>query len=252
MIFYFSATGNSLYTASRIAYATGDKIISIADCIKNDKFHFNTENFENIGIVCPTYAWGLPNIVCRFLENLTLSYKRIPYIYFISTYGVTPGQTPYFVQKYLNEKGLRVCCSAGVKMPDTWTPIFDLSNKKKVQQINMSAEKEINAVCTLIVEHKNGDFTKNKIPLPAAKLFYRFNYPILQRTSSFKVSDDCIGCGICAKNCPEKAILIQNGKPLWIKNECSMCLACLHKCPKFAISYTALTKNHGQYTHYSY
>ena len=31
-------------------------------------------------------------------------------------------------------------------MPDTWTPIFDLSNKEKVQQINDNAELEIDYI----------------------------------------------------------------------------------------------------------
>lgn len=71
MIFYFSATGNSRYVAERIAAATGDETISIPDCCKSDRFSFD-ETDKTVGIVCPTYSWGLPSIVQEFLEKLTL------------------------------------------------------------------------------------------------------------------------------------------------------------------------------------
>lgn len=34
MIFYFSATGNSQYVATRISHETNEMAISISDCIK--------------------------------------------------------------------------------------------------------------------------------------------------------------------------------------------------------------------------
>ena len=63
------------------------------------------------------------------------------------------------------------------------------------------------------------------------------------------MEDTCIGCELCAKNCPVSAIQINNRKPEWIKDQCVMCLACLHHCPEFAIQYGKNTKEHGQYTH---
>ena len=66
----------------------------------------------------------------------------------------------------------------------------------------------------------------------------------------YHVNEDvCIGCGLCAKNCPEQAIRIQAGKPVWVKEKCAACLGCLHRCPKFAIQYGEKTKHHGQYLH---
>ena len=74
MIFYFSATGNCKYVADRIAAATGNKTVSIADCRKNNRFSFD-ESDKTAGIVSPTYAWGLPILVREFLEKLTLRTK---------------------------------------------------------------------------------------------------------------------------------------------------------------------------------
>ena len=62
MILYFSATGNSEYVARRIAAETGDIAVSITDCYKKQIFSFD-EKCKTLGIVSPTYSWGLPVIV---------------------------------------------------------------------------------------------------------------------------------------------------------------------------------------------
>jgi NAD-dependent dihydropyrimidine dehydrogenase PreA subunit len=72
-------------------------------------------------------------------------------------------------------------------------------------------------------------------------------YDEARKTSNFKVSDDCIGCMLCAKRCPSRAIQMVNSRPQWVKDMCTLCLGCLHRCPQFAIQYGDKTKEHGQY-----
>ena len=85
MILYFSATGNCKYAAARIAAAMGQDTVSIVDCIQRGEYSFSD---DSIGIVSPTYFWGLPSIVKEFLEKAAFN---TDYLYFVSTYGTTPG-----------------------------------------------------------------------------------------------------------------------------------------------------------------
>lgn len=248
MIFYFSATGNSRYVADRIAAATGDKTVSIPDCCKNDHFSFD-ETDKTVGIVCPTYSWGLPSIVQEFLEKLTL-HSQPSYLWFTATYGTTPGQTGRFAEDILKRSGLTISAKLSVRMPDTWTPLFDLSSKENVQRINAAAEPQIDRIIQLIQSRTSGDFMQRKMPLWLAKSVYAIEYPSMRQTRHFHVEDSCIGCGLCARNCPASAIQIQNKKPVWVKEQCVMCLSCLHHCPKFAIQYGSRTQKHGQYSHF--
>lgn len=250
MIFYFSATGNSKYVADRIAAATGDKTASITDCCKGDGFSFD-EADKTAGIVSPTYAWGLPIIVREFLQKLTLHTKP-DYLWFAATYGTTPGQTGRFAEDILNANGLSVSAKFSVKMPDTWTPIFDLSDESKVQRINEAAERQIDRIIGAIRNCACGDFMERKTPLLLAKAFNGVGYDSMRKTRHFKVENTCIGCGLCARNCPVSAIEIREKKPVWVKDQCVMCLGCLHHCPKFAIQYGKRTKQHGQYQHAKY
>ncbi|MBR2928757.1 MAG: EFR1 family ferrodoxin [Oscillospiraceae bacterium] len=81
------------------------------------------------------------------------------------------------------------------------------------------------------------------------ELVYPGFYKRLSKTSHLHVEDSCVGCGLCAQNCPVGAIELKNGKPTWIQKNCVMCLSCLHRCQKFAIQYEDKTRNHGQYLH---
>ena len=132
-------------------------------------------------------------------------------------------------------------------MPDTWTPIFNLSDKTKVQKINEKAGVEIKSVIQKIIDGKKSARAKNQLPLialPVSKIWYEN----MRKTKKLYVENSCIGCGLCAKNCPVKAIEIVDKKPVWKKSQCAMCLGCLHRCPKFAIQYgNGATKKHGQY-----
>ncbi len=248
MIFYFSATGNSKYVAAKIAEDCNDEIISITDCMKSHTYTFDIKENDRIGIIAPTYHWGLPSIVSDFLSRLFLNLHGEHYFYYVSTYGTTTGQSGLMANKILAEKGYFIDAFFSVKMPDTWTPVFDLSDKDKVAKINQLAEVEIDGIIPKIKTYAKGNYMRNKVPAFAVKIYYK-TYDSQRKTNHFTLESNCIGCGLCAGQCPVNAIEMQGKRPVWVKEQCVMCLGCLHKCPKFAIQYGNGTKKHGQYVH---
>lgn len=243
MILYFSATGNCKYVAERIAEAFDDTAISIE---KADT-HISLSENEMIGFVTPVNWWELPILTREYMQRLTVKSSRAPYAFIVTTYGTTPGCTFADAKKILKARGVELNAGFSVKMPDNWTPIFDLSDPEKVKQQNTEAEDFIDAVLNAIRKRSTGNQMQHKKPL-AVKLFTDPFLNAERRTKNFYVEDTCIGCGLCAKRCPVQAIDIREKKPVWVKEQCALCLRCLHHCPKFAIQYgNGKTKQHGQY-----
>lgn len=247
MIFYFSATGNTKYVAERISKEIGEKVVSIAECFENNKFSFEIKDKEAIGFITPTYFWGLPSIVREFLDKVELKNLGESYVFHIATFGTTTGQISNMMKNYLEQKGVILNTTFSIKMVDTWTPVFDLTDKNKISRINEGVEHQIDNICKEIKNKSVGDYSKNKVLKFAVNIYYPL-YEKKRKTSNFTVEESCIGCKICEKKCPVKAIEIQDGKPVWVKDECTLCLGCLHRCPKFAIQYGKNTKKHGQFT----
>lgn len=241
MILYFSATGNCKYVATRLAQATGQKMYSIADCIRNGQYDFSD---GTVGIISPAYDWGLPSIVKEFLEKASF---RTDYLYFAATYGTIPGAIGYMANKAIRERTIDAYYS--VRMPDTWTPIFDLSTPEKVAKYTRHTESEIDRMIQGVRERRTNRHLRPRTPAIITKLIAEPLYNKKVRcTSNLHAENTCIGCGLCAKKCPVQAIAMRDGRPVWVKDRCVMCLGCLHRCPKFAIQYGNRTKKHGQYT----
>lgn len=55
-----------------------------------------------------------------------------------------------------------------------------------------------------------------------------------------RVTDTCVGCGICREVCPTGSMQLREGKP---PNDCQTCLACVHACPQKAIGLAVPEKN---------
>lgn len=248
MIIYFSATKNSEYVAKKIA-KENERIVFIPEAIDKGMYEYYVEPNEDVGIISPTYNWTLPSIVSEFLERLKLDYSIKPYIYYIGTFGTTTGAAAAMANTIMNKKSLPFDARFDVKMPDTWTPMYDLSNKKHVEEINKKADEQIDKLKNQINNKVKGKHMHITMPYLTGIIGKQIYDDKTRLTNNLVVENACIGCGLCAKKCPVHAIEMQNKYPVWVKEKCTMCLGCLHRCPKFAIQYGNSTKKHGQYQH---
>ena len=196
MIYYFSATGNSKYVAEKIAGALGDEARSIQGC------DGRLSRSDVIGFVTPTYVWGLPEIVKRFFSALAA--EQPGYGFCVATYGTTLGFTGEQARKLLGERGLFLDALFSVRMPDNWTLTFDLSDPDKVAETNRKADKEVSEVIGRIERREHGNFTRRAMPCFTSRVVLP-EYEKMRKTSHFMLDDTCIGCGLCARKCPDKA-----------------------------------------------
>jgi ferredoxin len=246
MIIYFSATGNNKYLAQRIS-GENEEIISIIKAIKEDKYEINVPKDESLGIIVPRYFWGLPSIVEDFLSKVKINTGNDSYIYAIASYGTTTGNALGKIKHYLDLQDIELNAQYEVKMPDTWTVMFDLSDKNEIDKQTEYVEEQLDNITPMIL-NKQSTPTGTSIFYRISSIFSKRMYENSRKTKHLHVQDNCTGCKLCSTSCPVNAISMVDEKPVWTKDKCVMCLRCLHRCPTFAIQYDNKTINHGQYT----
>ena len=83
---------------------------------------------------------------------------------------------------------MNLFCEEVHKLPDTWTPTFDLSNHEKVSARNDYAEKPLKKVVEEIVERKNGDRMQRNMPY-FVRLVVDYFYDRMRKTKNLQYGD---------------------------------------------------------------
>ncbi len=248
MIFYFTGTGNSLYAAQNVATKQGDKLISIAECLKNNTVDFTLRDDEKIGFVFPIYFWGLPTIVIDFISRLNFKNYIGQYLYTILVCGGNIGDSDNSIKRKLMKKNYHLNTVFTLVMPDNYILAFNLlTPENQIQAILKKTDEKLVEI-NEIISHQEKNTTKIDKKL-LAKLQTLTSYPFYKygrNTKPFFATDDCTGCGLCEQICPCQSIHLVNGKPSW-SQKCTQCLGCLHRCPVHAIQYGKKTIPIGRY-----
>lgn len=247
MLFYFSGTGNSRHVAKRLARHFDERILAMDECLRRGEVSFALSGQERLGFVFPVYFWGLPSVVNDFVACLQLTGEQPSEVYDVLTYGTTIGAAHTYLRRLLRHKGLRLNRSFVVRMPDVWTPLFNLTDRERSLRRCQRAESYIDRIIACLETGQRAPRNFTALPRWLAAP-YHATYGTSRRTAHFHlVPDRCISCCLCARQCPAGAIEMSEGHPVWTKTHCAACLRCLHSCPVFAIQYGRHTAKHGQY-----
>lgn len=279
MIFYFSGTGNSRYAALTLGDKLGEEVspIAFSECASI------SPKGNTLGIVCPVYSWGVPPIVLRFIENLNDEMAkwafRMP-VWIVLVCGDETGYAPRMMKAALKRRGINLAGGWSLQMPNNYVllPGFDVDSKAVEQEKLSKAPDAINAIAEKII---NSEWEENYVIGSMPWIKSRIIYPLFTKwgidPKLWRATDACVGCGLCAKNCPtrnitmtsEKSVLSINAvklgnsgnsvklekfentgnsgdHPIWGSN-CVSCLSCYHICPRNAVQYSSITRKKGQY-----
>ena len=226
-IFYFTATGNSLYVAKRF----GGELYSIPKVLKNNELSYED---EKIGIIFPCYALTAPGIVREFIEKVTL---KSPYIFAVLTYGNTVSNGAGWFTEYAKKNNIAIHYANSLLMVDNYLPMFDIE-KQKIKSKNI--EENLNKLLMDVSENKSfinkGSLLDSFLTTGVDKITKAI--PNFNSVKNFSVNDQCNSCGTCTKVCPRDNLSINKelnkSKPIY-GNTCEFCLACINLCPQKAI-----------------
>ena len=247
VIYYFSGTGNTLFVARDIAKELGAPLIPIASLINDPVVDVDS---EVTGIVYPVYYGELPVIVREFAGKMANLEGK--YIFAVCTFGGSAGDSLRSLRKIIRSRGGELPATYGVHMPQN--AFYKFWEKHEPLYRNWR-KKKLNTVISNIKARKRGDFFTNvifDIIFKGIQAYMRPKYKqsfiklsgaspdlsveelIRLNDTSFSVTDECTGCGICAKVCPVNNIIMVENRPTW-QHRCENCIACYNFCPEKAI-----------------
>ena len=233
ILYYFSGTGNTLMLANLLAKQLGDtEIINIVSCNNSTTI----PEADAVGILFPVYAFGLPKIMHKFVEN-NLQIADNTYVFSLTNYASAGGPSASLqLKKILAAKGNKLNAGFGVPMPSNYIPFGGAESQEKQNRRFLASAETIKSIAETIKERPE-KYMYKKICIFCAltPLFYKtFMKKCQKDVKKFYVNDDCENCGICSKVCPTQNITIVEERPTWGEN-CEQCMACLQWCPVSAI-----------------
>ncbi|MCL2556428.1 MAG: EFR1 family ferrodoxin [Firmicutes bacterium] len=220
-IFYFTGTGNSLAVAKKIGNKNAS-LISIPQIMDSSTMHYSD---DIIGIVFPVYFCSAPTMVREFLKKIKLEAK---YFFAVATHGGMVGNSLKHVQKFGK---IKFDYANDIRMVDNYLPLYEISKEAAADAKRNTAEKII-AIAD--------DIDNCKLKKTRTKILGKILSGILgnkriynKYPQNYIVDDKCNKCGICAKVCLAKNIVVN--KNVTFDNKCEACFACLHLCPQNAL-----------------
>ena len=233
MVFYFTATGNSLYIAKQL----DENPVSIPQVLKHGNLNIAD---SSVGIVFPIYAGRAPKIVLDFLKKSSI---KTEYLYFIGTYGNSDSAICKTLPEECAKLGMQIDYINTVSMVDNYLPVFDMNQEIKKDK---GIEQKIVEILTDISSKKKCIPKPTAQGLKLAKQVWTMEKLKLMVNDGSQLKIDtkrCIGCGICKQVCPVDNIVIGSGIAVRKNAKCEYCLACAHHCPKKVITIKRGEKN---------
>jgi len=218
-LYYFSATGNSMTTAQRIAQEMGDcQLVPVASTKSLSKVLVET---EAVGLVFPVYYGNMPWPVREMISKMVFPAET--YCFLFTTWRGHAGDVAKRADQLLHTRGQKLSLAMGIPMPGNSfinAPEVDEDHLAK-QQAHILEQLEALKAGTV------NDYATTEV-LRQVPVDYPNNF------RGITADENCVGCGTCVKVCPMGNIAIKDGRAV-IGDDCATCLSCFHWCPVEAI-----------------
>ncbi len=252
MIICFTGTGNSAAVASVLSRHLGDEeIVMLAGELLCDDAPSLRLSDERIVWVFPTYSWGVPPVVVRFIKRATIEGAERAEHFMVTTCGDDVGRIDSQWRKLMGHRGWNAKGAWSVQMPNTYVCMkgFDVDSDAVADAKLEAMPGRVKHVASRIAARSaETDVVSGSWSGVKSGIVYPWFRRYAMSPKPFRASEACIGCGRCARECPMCNITLDHSthRPVWGSN-CALCLRCYHYCPVRAIDYGKSTAGKGQY-----
>jgi ferredoxin len=244
VIFYYTGTGNSLWSARLLAERLDDARL----CPMKQADALAAGDAEAVGFVFPVHVWGMPVPVVRFLEKLTL--RPETYLFALAVNAGQVSRTLVQLRGLLAGRGLKLAAGYSIVLPSNYIPWGGAAPAEKQQERFAGARTKLQAAVAVIANRESGPVEKGPLwqRVVFTAIYQLTSKQVPRMDRDFWCDDKCNSCEICARICPAKNIEMKKGRPSW-QHRCEQCLACIQWCPQESIQFGKKTPAYPRYHH---
>lgn len=230
-IIYFSGTGNTRAVAEGYK-----KVLSIKG---HEAYIMSIEESQSLMehdiliIGGPIYAGNMPDELIYWVKKHVKQVKGKKAMVFSTSAGLLNANGVKSIGRKLTKKGYELISMETFEMPrnfyiDKYKPTPDAVQKQQFENAAIKITESLRSIDGTI----SLNVDESVIMIDFLADLFRIMAKFMGK--SFAISESCIGCGLCEKNCPKHNILYKDKKYL---DRCILCTRCIHNCPVNAISY---------------
>lgn len=231
IIYVFSGTGNSELVAEEYARNLSMRTEVVAITARYDKLP-SPDSYSLVGIGYPVHAFNSPLIVHAFAKKLKCTEKKNLFIFHTGGEGLPFNESSSIAIRNILRKNFNIISERHFVMP--YNMIFRHSDEMVKHMVTYM--KKLVRIHTEEIRDGKKERKRHMPFRHLISIILRIEWIYaLKQARTMKVSDNCISCGECSKNCPMENIRMENGKPVFSEH-CTLCVRCSFYCPTGAIS----------------
>lgn len=190
--------------ANAIADRPDDSVICSNEIIKaGEKRSFVSE--KPWAFVFPVYLSTMPAIFMDFIRRC--SFEGSKKAYFVACCASASGSSSNRCADICREKQFEYCGLSKIRMPQNYIALFSMTDQEKIEKRISDALVSADDISCRIQNGNNLDISlTSKAEYLMVKFVEKMYNGPFTKTKKFVVSENCIGCGMCAKHCPMNKI----------------------------------------------